>query len=555
MTFLEAALQILRREGKSLHFKEITDKAVSKSLLTFVGRSPEVTMQTQLTSAVKKSPGNPFVRVKPGTFGLLRYPELSDEEKAEVENEKETAKGADKEGSKEGSEARDSDDARSRRRRRGRRGRSRRGDEGDSETAAEAADAAEQTNDSQDSETSENLSMADKQELNSEASTDASTNGATDEAVGATAAAEPDETASAPAADTADGKPGETAEVRAEDALDSDKSDENDDEAQSASSDSGDGSDDDAGNRRRRRRRRRRRGGSAEGAEGEGAEASSADADSSQGEASENDDTESSEEDAKTIFSPLDAAVEVLRGQNPGRGVHVRQIAESAVRKKLIHGEPHEAWRLMRTALAADGRERLRNGLRPRVRSAGSGLYALARRPADMDLEKAEHVFSEAKRALHERTAASLEKRLQELGGSAFEALGRVLLQREGFGPATFVKRVEGTVYLETLRGRGWRPSKCLVALRPGGTAAGRRAIGELRAGVRARGLDEGMLLLAGRLSEEAIKEWKQSGPPIEVADGPALADVSMRHGVGVINTSVAVNFVDADFFAELAEG
>jgi ribonuclease E len=39
-------------------------------------------MQTQLTAAVKKAPGNPFVRVKPGVFGLLRYPEISPEERA-----------------------------------------------------------------------------------------------------------------------------------------------------------------------------------------------------------------------------------------------------------------------------------------------------------------------------------------------------------------------------------------------------------------------------------------------------------------------------------------
>src|SRR6516162_3004920 len=80
MTFLEAALKILSREGKPLHFKELTERAMGKKLLTFVGRTPEVTMQTQLTAAVKKAPGNPFVRVKPGVFGLLRYPELPPEE-------------------------------------------------------------------------------------------------------------------------------------------------------------------------------------------------------------------------------------------------------------------------------------------------------------------------------------------------------------------------------------------------------------------------------------------------------------------------------------------
>ena len=87
MTFLEAALEILKRERKPLHYKELTEKAMERKLLTFVGRTPEVTMQTQLTSAVKKAPGAPFVRVKPGIFGLLRYPEGEPEPKAQEEKQ------------------------------------------------------------------------------------------------------------------------------------------------------------------------------------------------------------------------------------------------------------------------------------------------------------------------------------------------------------------------------------------------------------------------------------------------------------------------------------
>jgi hypothetical protein len=254
-------------------------------------------------------------------------------------------------------------------------------------------------------------------------------------------------------------------------------------------------------------------------------------------------------------MSPVDAAIEILKGQSPGRGVHVRQIADSAVRRRLIHGEPNEAWRVLRAALASEAKERLRAGVRPRIKSAGSGLYALARRVPDADLEKAEYVFGEARRALRERTLAAIEQRLGELAPSSFEAIARVLLQREGFGPATFVKRVEGTIYVEALRGRGFRPSRTLVALRPGMTAAGRRAIGELRAGIRARNQDEGILLLAGRLSDDAIAEWKQPGPPIEVVDGCAMAETCVRHGIGVISAAVTMDLIDADFFTELSEG
>ena len=49
--------------------------------------------------------------------------------------------------------------------------------------------------------------------------------------------------------------------------------------------------------------------------------------------------------------------------------------------------------------------------------------------------------------------------------------------------------------------------------------------------------------------------QWRRPGPPIEVIDGAAMADTCIRHGVGIVNATVSVDFVDADFFAEISEG
>src|SRR5215510_14540817 len=71
MTFTEAAAQVLRLVGKPLHYKEITDVAIEKNLLSHVGKSPEVTMGARLAALVKKGEkDNPLVRVKPGVFAL-----------------------------------------------------------------------------------------------------------------------------------------------------------------------------------------------------------------------------------------------------------------------------------------------------------------------------------------------------------------------------------------------------------------------------------------------------------------------------------------------------
>jgi hypothetical protein len=518
MTFLEAALEILKRERKPLHYKELTEKAMERKLLTFVGRTPEVTMQTQLTSAVKKAPGAPFVRVKPGVFGLLRYPEAAPEPEPPA-----TAPAA------EGTEP---SEGRSRRRRRGGRGRrrDRRGGEtetGENETERQAASSEEGSeapvaiDDSEGSEEPNIGSLSAEARAAALAETgvlegDADGEGDDDTALeGPRTDEEADEST--------------TAGADEEEAVQGTPDVATDEESAQADADTAVAS-----------------------AGGESTPPPVIDAPAAAAPAAGPSEGGSG---GRKVMSPVDAAIEILKGQSPGRGLHVRQIADSAARRRLIHGEPNEAWRVLRAALASEAKERLRAGVRPRIRSAGSGLFALARRVSDADLEKAEYVFGEARRALRERTLAALEQRLGELAPSSFEAIARVLLQREGFGPATFVKRVEGTIYVEALRGRGFRPSRTLVALRPGMAAAGRRAVGELRAGIRARNQDEGILLLAGRLSDEAIAEWKQPGPPIEVVDGPAMAETCVRHGIGVISAAVALDLVDADFFAELSEG
>jgi hypothetical protein len=526
MTFLEAALEILKRERRPLHFKELTEKATERKLLTFVGRTPEVTMQTQLTAAVKKAPGSPFVRVKPGVFGLLRYPEAPAEPEPEAIPEKPQK-----------SESRPAagEPRTGRRRRRGGRGRGRgRGDAPGESVAANGA-SGETTNEGrspvegvEDREASESPEEPEIGSLSPEARAAALAESGVLEGNGDERdAEEPDE----------EGPTGDDRDAGA--SL-------KDERAESAGAKpEGNGSFPVPGESAARAE--------LSGASGppSGPNEGAASATSPVGEGT----PETPPQQGRKITSPIDAAIEILKGQAPGRGLHVRQIADAAVRRRLIHGEPNEAWRVMRAALAAEGKERLRAAQRPRVRPAGSGLYALARRPPDSDLERAEFVLGEARRALRERTLAALEQRMAELSPAAFEAVARVLLQREGFGPATFVKRVEGTIYLEALRGRGFRPSRCLVALRPGSAAAGRRALGELRAGIRARNQDEGVLVLAGRLADDAVAEWKQSGAPVEVVDGPAMAETCIRHGVGVIGAVVNVEFVDADFFAEISEG
>src|SRR5436305_14101535 len=74
MTFTEAAVEVLRRTGKPLHYKEIADVALRDNLLSHVGQDPEVTMGQRLAAMAKREEDRKVVAVAPdGTFALIEW--------------------------------------------------------------------------------------------------------------------------------------------------------------------------------------------------------------------------------------------------------------------------------------------------------------------------------------------------------------------------------------------------------------------------------------------------------------------------------------------------
>jgi ribonuclease E len=74
MTFTEAAIEVLRREGKPLHFKKIAEIAVRDSLLDHVGKVPEDTMADQLVAHCRLPRGDRLlIAVQQGTFALREW--------------------------------------------------------------------------------------------------------------------------------------------------------------------------------------------------------------------------------------------------------------------------------------------------------------------------------------------------------------------------------------------------------------------------------------------------------------------------------------------------
>src|SRR5438105_117997 len=74
MTFTEAAVEVLRRAGKPLHYREIAEVALKENLLSHVGQDPEVTMGQRLAAMAKRDEERKVVAVAPeGTFALVEW--------------------------------------------------------------------------------------------------------------------------------------------------------------------------------------------------------------------------------------------------------------------------------------------------------------------------------------------------------------------------------------------------------------------------------------------------------------------------------------------------
>src|SRR5262249_55324512 len=135
----------------------------------------------------------------------------------------------------------------------------------------------------------------------------------------------------------------------------------------------------------------------------------------------------------------------------------------------------------------------------------------------------------------------------------AFDTIGKLLLERLGFGGLETVKRTTEALYVAASRPRAGAEARTLVSIRAG-AEQGRRAVGELRGGVGAKGLSDGLLVSAGRLLREASAEAGTAGPPVELWDADHVAGQMIKLGIGLVRTMMPIEYLDADFFADLSE-
>ncbi len=73
MTFYEAALCVLQKEGRPLHVEELTKIVLANDLLSHVGKTPQEVMENRMVAMAKKPRDRRICITAPHTFGLVEW--------------------------------------------------------------------------------------------------------------------------------------------------------------------------------------------------------------------------------------------------------------------------------------------------------------------------------------------------------------------------------------------------------------------------------------------------------------------------------------------------
>ncbi|KYF86458.1 hypothetical protein BE20_29075 [Sorangium cellulosum] len=614
MTFTDAAAEVLRLIGRPLHYKEITDIAIEKNLLSHVGKSPEVTMGARLAATLKKDTAdNPLVRVKPGVFALREWDEKTiksglDGKKGKRGGKPEAAKARKDEEQPTLFETAADDEA---------------AEESDSgalaaepEVEAEAADVETEAA----GEAAQAAPALDDEEDEDEALVAAPAAAAAMNGVEIPAAREPvpPPAPSSPRAagaylDEEDGEledaepPGPDEAMRAEAVAGAaelfDEEDDDDQPILGGEDRATPGSSGEQGEGRRRRRRRRRGRGTAEASASPGGLPSYVATPVFEARRENGREPPTERSDRTERFDRVErveraeraeraegfGAEPVYRGpqvieltggeghalddlagrdladavagilstfdRNAG-AVSLRQIAETAQRRGRLAGDVQLVQSQVAAAVRADNARRTAAGQRPRFRFAG-GRIALTDWLLPGDLARLEQEALAAVERYRDAARRAFARKLSELPGHAFVEICVLALERIGLGQLRAVRRAGApggeSHFSGALRTAGDEIKLALV-IRRDGREVGRERVTELRGSLHHYGpATAGWILTAGQMLSGAREEAAIPGTaPISLFDGLAVARVCEDNDVAVLRARLPVAIPDVDLLEAL---
>ena len=603
MTFTDAAAEVLRLVGRPLHYKEITDIAIEKNLLSHVGKSPEVTMGARLAAMLKKdSSDTPLIRVKPGVFALREWDEKTlraglDGKKGKRGGKQEPAKAARHEVEEEvvAPEAAEEEA------------------EGEAEAAEVERDEAPEVIAAAPAAPAEVVSA--EEEADEDDETLVSPAPAAKLVPPMPRPSTPSYTRSVEEEVDA-GPAGPDDVMRAEAAAGAaemfDEEEDDDQPILGGGDERGGGGAADPGGEGRRRRRRRRRGRSTNGeaqavpTSGGGLPSYTAtpafevrrdgrERERDVGRERERDvgrerDRDVGRERDREIVRDVAPTEAVYRGPQvieltPGEGhpalddlagreladavaailstfdrnagaVSLRQIAETAQRRGRLSGDAQLVQSQVAAAVRADNARRIAAGQRPRFRFAG-GRVALTDWLLGGDLARLEQEALAAVERYRDGARRAFARKLGELPGHAFIEICVLALERMGVGQLRAVRRAGapgGESHFSGVLRMGNDEIRVAIVIRRDGREVGRERVTELRGSLHHYGpATVGWVFTAGQTLSGAREEASVPGTaPIALYDGLAVARMCEDNDVAVIRARLPIAIPDVDLLDAL---
>ncbi|HTB77203.1 MAG TPA: HTH domain-containing protein [Polyangiaceae bacterium] len=554
MTFIEAAAEVLRKAGKPLHYKEITELAIAGNLLSHVGKTPEVTMSHRLTSAIKKNDKEvPITKIRPGVFALREW------------EEKKGKKGA-------------------------------------------AAAAPEPTGDEANGEGVEVNALEIEAALRGASAEDDADRDDDEDDGEEDGVTEPT---------AVSGEDALRADLAASGADLFDDEDDDDQPILAPLSQPGAPAAQGEGGRRRRRRRRRGRGGSTQG-ELPGAGFSGAPGERPAGERAERSDRGERERssqprldaaasassasaaapidgeggEARDLAAPrpvvrdrqqimasgqptgidvplgegeelvgrdlADAAAIILSSFDRNAGpAPIRAVADALIRRGRLQGDPALAVAQAGASIRADNLRRVAAGQRARFRFASNGRVALTDWSLGGELPRLEQDVLSAVERYRDASRRALLRRLQELPGHALIELVLLTLERAGMTNLRPVRRSGspgGEAHFAANHKTGGDAIPTAIVVRKDGREIGRERVTDLRGALHHYGpATIGWLVTTGQVLSGAREEAAAMGaPPVALYDGIALCKLLEEIEVGIVKTRFAIAIPDMELLEAL---
>ncbi len=526
MTFTEAAAEVLRLAGKPLHYKEITELAIEKNLLSHVGKSPEVTMGARLAALLKKEDkSNPIVRVKPGVFALREW----DDKK--------------KRGGASHAAAKEEDDA---------------GEEINALEVEAAAATPRYDEEDEEEETEVSGEEALRADLAAQGAEIFDDEDDDDQPILAAPAAQTS-VSGAPGDAGAAGEGGRRRRRR----------------RRRGRGGGGDRAFPEGGERTSSPRLS---GAPGEGTgqtampfAGEGGEASGEGARDPlapaprpmirerhqimAGGAPSGIDIPIGEGEELAGKELADAALSVLASFDRNAGpVPMRSLLEGLMRRGRLAGDPSLAGVQLNAALRGDNLRRLSSGLRPRFRFAQGARVAPTDWALGGDLARLEQEVVAAVDRYREASRRLMLRRVQELPGPSFVELALVLLERIGMTQIRPVRRAGapgGEAHFAAVHRTGADEIRTGIVIRKDGREIGRERVTDLRGALHHYGpASAGWLITTGQVLSGAKEEaGAQGAPPVALYDGVSLCRLLEESDVGVVRAKFPIAIPDLDFF------